>query len=62
MTLELIQSGQAAQQAGIFNYSNEGVCSWYDFAQAIFELSGVKCKVEAIPEYGISNPSGAASL
>lgn len=25
---------------GIFNYSNEGVASWYDFAVAILELSG----------------------
>lgn len=25
---------------GIYNYSNEGVCSWYDFAIKIAELSG----------------------
>ena len=25
---------------GIYNYSNEGVCSWYDFAKAIASLSG----------------------
>lgn len=25
---------------GIYNYSNEGVCSWYDFAKAISALSG----------------------
>lgn len=57
MTLELIQSGQAAQHSGIFNYSNEGVCSWYDFAQAIFELSGVHCKVEAIPSTEYPTPA-----
>jgi dTDP-4-dehydrorhamnose reductase len=33
---------------GIFNFSNEGVCSWYDFAVAIFETAGVECKVEPI--------------
>lgn len=32
----------------IYHYSNEGVCSWYDFAKAIFELSKVSCKVKAI--------------
>lgn len=32
----------------VFHYSNEGVASWYDFAQAIFELSGVICDVNAI--------------
>ena len=26
--------------SGIYNYSNEGVCSWYDFAKAIQEYSG----------------------
>ena len=26
---------------GIYHYSNEGVTSWYDFATAIFELSGL---------------------
>lgn len=32
----------------IFHYSNEGVASWYDFAQTIFELSGVQCAVNPI--------------
>lgn len=27
-------------RSGIYNYSNEGVCSWYDFACAIALLSG----------------------
>jgi len=35
-------------QTVIYHYSNEGVCSWYDFARAIFELSGIECKVKAI--------------
>ena len=26
---------------GIYHYSNEGVCSWYDFAKAIFDLRGI---------------------
>ncbi len=32
----------------IFNYSNDGVISWYDFAVAIKELSGSNCLVNAI--------------
>jgi len=32
----------------IYHYSNEGLCSWYDFAQAIFEISNVNCKVSPI--------------
>ncbi len=29
----------------VFNYSNDGAASWYDFAVKIIELTGVKCKV-----------------
>lgn len=32
----------------IYHYSNEGVASWYDFAKAIFEISGVECLVDPI--------------
>jgi len=30
---------------GVFNYANEGVCSWYDFATEIMCLAGKACKV-----------------
>lgn len=31
---------------GIFHFTDEGVCSWYDFTKAIFRYSGIKnCKV-----------------
>ena len=33
---------------GIYNYSNEGVASWYDFASAIFEYSKMKTRVNPI--------------
>jgi dTDP-4-dehydrorhamnose reductase len=31
-----------------FHYSNEGVCSWYDFAKAIFEIKGLPIHVNPI--------------
>ena len=34
---------------GIYHYTNEGVCSWYDFATEIMNLSGMGCKVNSIP-------------
>jgi dTDP-4-dehydrorhamnose reductase len=37
-----------AFNAGIYNYSNEGVCTWYDFAVAIIEESGINCQVHPI--------------
>jgi dTDP-4-dehydrorhamnose reductase len=52
----------------IYHYSNEGVASWYDFAQAIFELSAMECTVNPItsdqyptpakrPHYSLLNKS-----
>ena len=35
-------------EAGIYNYSNEGECSWYEFACEIFKLAKIDCKVNAI--------------
>jgi len=35
--------------AGIYHYSNEGVCSWYDFTLKIHELAGIgACQVNPI--------------
>ncbi len=33
---------------GIYHYSNEGVCSWYDFAIEIAQLSGSECNITPI--------------
>lgn len=33
---------------GIYHYTNEGVCSWYDFATEIMKLSGLDCKINPI--------------
>ena len=52
----------------IYNYSNEGVSSWYDFAKAIFELSDIDCNIKPIetkeyptpaqrPHYSLLNKS-----
>jgi dTDP-4-dehydrorhamnose reductase len=30
---------------GIYNYTNGGVCSWYDFAVEIFRIAGIDCEV-----------------
>lgn len=34
---------------GIYHYTNEGVCSWFDFATEVVNLSGLVCKVNPIP-------------
>lgn len=33
---------------GIYHYSNEGVASWYDFANAVFEISRLNCQVKPV--------------
>nr|WP_290934408.1 dTDP-4-dehydrorhamnose reductase [Haliscomenobacter sp.] len=61
MSLQILLSEQSGEQAGIFNYSNEGVCSWYDFARAIFDLSGIPCRVEPIPSTAYPTPAARPS-
>ncbi|MEA4976547.1 MAG: dTDP-4-dehydrorhamnose reductase [Paludibacter sp.] len=30
---------------GVYHYSNEGVCSWYDFTITIHQIAGIDCRV-----------------
>lgn len=48
----------------IYHYTNEGVASWYDFTQSIFELTGIDCNVNAITaeEYPLPAPRPHYSL
>ena len=34
---------------GIYHATNEGICSWYDFACEIFKQAGIKINVEPVP-------------
>jgi dTDP-4-dehydrorhamnose reductase len=34
--------------SGVYHFSNEGVCSWYDFTIMIHKLAGIECKVNPI--------------
>ena len=40
----IIENGQL-DKTGIYHFSNEGVCSWFDFAKAICEMSGNTCDI-----------------
>jgi dTDP-4-dehydrorhamnose reductase len=42
---------------GIYNFSNEGQCSWYFFAKKIFEFNGVKINLEPIPTTSFPTPA-----
>jgi dTDP-4-dehydrorhamnose reductase len=46
VVLDLIDKGAPY---GIYHAANAGACSWFEFAQAIFELAGVDCPVVPRP-------------
>lgn len=46
--LQGIREKHVATQSGVFNYANEGVTSWYDFAREIFRLRKIDCRVMPI--------------
>jgi len=41
----------------VYHYSNEGVCSWYDFAKAIFAFSHTECQVSPIETKDYPTPA-----
>lgn len=44
---DIIENRKFEGNTGIYHYSNEGVCSWFDFTKMIAELAGHKdCDVE----------------
>lgn len=42
---QIVEQGLYLRYPGIYHYSNEGICSWYDFAREICELSGNTCDI-----------------
>ncbi len=37
------------EQKAVYHYTNEGVCSWYDFAIEIMQQSNITCEISPIP-------------
>lgn len=42
---------------GVYNFSNEGQCSWYDFAKKIFEINKIKIDLQPIPTSSYPTPA-----
>lgn len=53
--LEIIKSDK--KDFGIYNYSNEGQCSWYDFAKKIFEINKIEIDLQPIPTLAYPTPA-----
>ena len=47
--LEIIsKQGRIDSKGKLYHYSNEGVASWYDFAQALMDMAHIDCKLKPI--------------
>ena len=45
--VEIVESKKYEGNEGIYHYSNEGVCSWYDFTKVIAEMAGyTECDIQ----------------
>lgn len=45
--VEIVESKKYVGNEGIYHYSNEGVCSWYDFTKVIAEMAGhTECDIQ----------------
>lgn len=53
LVCDLLESGKC----GVYHAPNSGVCSWYEFAQKIFEATGKKIKVNPIPTSAYPAPA-----
>lgn len=71
--LQIVDIGTENFKPEIFHYSNEGVCSWFDFAHEILSLSNLNCKVNPIetkdyptlatrPQYSVMNKQKIRNL
>ena len=59
-TEEMGRSGSKEKsytKSGLYHFSNEGVCSWYDFAVAIAELAGTAQRCRILPCLSSQFPS-----
>lgn len=48
---------QKTWKPGVYNYSNEGVASWCDFAVAIRDIAGLKTKLSPIETQQYPTPA-----
>lgn len=53
---EIIENRKYEGNTGIYHYSNEGVCSWYDFTKMIAEIVGnTTCDIQPCHSYEFSS-------
>ena len=55
--LQIIKSEKTTEKIESYHYSNEGVASWYDFAQEIMIATAIDCKVTPIQTFEYPLPA-----
>ena len=46
VVVNIVENDKYIGNNGVYHYSNEGVCSWYDFAHEIADLGGNSCDIQ----------------
>ena len=55
---ELVEVQQpTTNNFGVYNFSNEGQCSWYDFAKEIFKINKIEIDLKPIPTSSFPTPA-----
>lgn len=57
MAIGRVSNANQEQKTSIFHYSNEGSCSWYEFAKKAFELKGIRCALLPITSNQYPTPA-----
>jgi len=55
--LTIINQDSTKIKGQIYHFTNEGVCSWYDFARAIMEIKNLQCRVQPIATKDYPTPA-----
>jgi dTDP-4-dehydrorhamnose reductase len=50
--VSMVVGGEKPFVPGIFHYSNEGVCTWFDFARRIMQLAHLDCRIHPVDTAG----------
>jgi dTDP-4-dehydrorhamnose reductase len=59
--LDIMPEVAKACSMEVYHYANEGVISWYDFANAIIDISGIDCILEPVETKAYPTPAARPS-
>ena len=62
--IKIMENEDLPEWEGIYHFTNEGVCTWYDFAKEIVAITGADCKVNPVTtdEYPVKAKRPAYSV